>query len=87
MVFFFLIIILAGCAGPYMTLMIHPVTGERRECLAGMTQHGAPIFQQERTECVSEYRAVGFIAASELTAEQRKTITPRATATTIKIEK
>jgi len=77
---------LAGC-GPHMTLLVHPKTGERKECRAGINQYGDPVGQDVRLNCVQQYGALGFIEVEKLTPEQRDSIIPRASATTIKIEK
>ena len=75
---------LTGC-GPLImaTMMIHPRTGERITCRPFPTYYD----QGERINCVIMHQQIGFVDIMELTPEQRETITPRSSATTVKIER
>ena len=57
--------LLFGC-GRHMTLMVNQRTGERKECRALVNPSGIPINQEVRENCVAEYRAGGFVPATEL---------------------
>jgi hypothetical protein len=58
-------LLVAGC-GPHMTLMVNTRTGERKECRALVNPSGVPINQEIRENCIAEYRAAGFVPATEL---------------------
>jgi hypothetical protein len=68
-------LLLVGC-GPHMTLMVHPKTGERVQCNAGM-RDGVPIGQAQRENCVQQFTGLGFVPVDQLTPEQRETIIPK----------
>jgi hypothetical protein len=58
-------LLFVGC-GPHMTLMVNQRTGERKECRALINPSGMPVNQEIRENCVAEYRAAGFVPATEL---------------------
>jgi hypothetical protein len=58
-------LLFVGC-GPHMTLMVNPRTGERKECRALVNPSGIAINQEIRENCIAEYRAAGFVPATEL---------------------
>ena len=57
------ILLLSAC-GPHMTFLVHPKTGERMECKAGINQYGSPVGQDMRPNCVQQYESLGFISVS-----------------------
>ena len=56
--------------GPSMTLMVHPITGERVIC------RGAPAAQNLREDCVRQFSAAGFVPATQLTDTQKLVVGP-----------
>jgi hypothetical protein len=81
----FLLLFLFGC-GPHMTLLVHPKTGERIVCRAGLNEYGMPVGQNQRQNCVEQHEFLGFVQAQNLTPEQRATLVPRPTPTVIEQE-
>jgi hypothetical protein len=62
--------------GPSMTLMVHPITGERVICRAGLNQYGAPVAQNLREDCVQQFSAAGFVPATQLTNTPKLVVGP-----------
>jgi hypothetical protein len=76
------ILSISACVS-YMTLMVNPNTGQYAECRAGMYQTGSgallPLDQWQRTSCVEQYEAAGFVQVQNLTPEQRDSLAAKPT--------
>lgn len=76
-------LLLAGCAtGPTTIILVHPTSAERVRCEFYSNPHPMAVLEdQRRTEnCAQQYEGLGFVRATNLTADQKAALSSKPTA-------